>query len=297
MTAYRWASITLSLALMISGGTVAAQVVNATTEHARVYALTEHAQSRYASDSQDALQQTKQTEYVLASVATRSAMLQARSEFVSQVGSAAKAFTSAQGKVDTTSQKAKVLDSQQAVLSARGVAEIQAQTATVKALTAQVTESVSAYDRAAQARKSEPKGAPTPRQPNPGNEGWFAQMRSILNNIGGGHIALIEFGGSCGGGYSEACSRQGTIMVSSALANWSYSKKVWALTHELAHQYQFTVWNTLMASPKYQSLFRSDVELLANCMSASRGANLSGMRCSAEQVSWAGNIWRGIVAN
>jgi hypothetical protein len=122
-------------------------------------------------------------------------------------------------------------------------------------------------------------------------------MRTILNNVGGGGYALVEYDGNCGGVTAPACaSSNGTIMVSSAVANWPYSTKVWGMTHELAHQYQFRVWKQMTASPSYQTLFNKNPELLANCMAATRGATQAAGGCGPAQLGWAAGIWQGIVA-
>jgi len=67
------------------------------------------------------------------------------------------------------------------------------------------------------------------------------------------------------------------------------------MAHELAHQYQFQVWDTLMSSPTYASLYGSNIELLANCMTRARNYNGGGHYCTSEQKEWANNIWYGVV--
>jgi hypothetical protein len=116
-------------------------------------------------------------------------------------------------------------------------------------------------------------------------------MRTILNNVGGGHIQLAEYDGNCLGTWAVACAwSDGRITVNSSIASWSYGRKVWAMTHELAHQYQFAKWEAIQSSGTYQSLFNGDIELLANCMTVVRGVSWRGS-CSQAQLDYARTIW------
>ncbi|WP_029144205.1 hypothetical protein [Microbacterium luticocti] len=161
-----------------------------------------------------------------------------------------------------------------------------------KSATAKRATATASTKSTAKSAKS-PAKAPAPKAKASSSGGWFAQMRSILTQVGGGGIRLVQYNGVCAGGRAVACSTQGTIKVSSAIASWTHARKVWAMTHELAHQYQFRVWGKLMASKTYRSLFGGNIELLANCMASARGATAHGMHCSAKQISWARNIWSG----
>lgn len=123
--------------------------------------------------------------------------------------------------------------------------------------------------------------------------GWITQLRAILDNVGGAHVGLAQAGpNNCS---ADACSNSnGTIYVRPPLANYSVAGKYWAMTHELAHQYQFAVWNNLMNSRGYSNLFGRDIEYLANCMAAERGHG-GGTVCSKAQLNYAASIWAGRV--
>lgn len=130
-----------------------------------------------------------------------------------------------------------------------------------------------------------------------GGGGWFSEMRQILNAVGGSHVSLVEYDGNCSGVSAPACSsRGGTIKVHPSISGWSSARKYWAMSHELAHQYQFNIWNSIMSSPTYQSSFNGDIEYLANCMTNSKGFAAHGRSCSASQIAWASTIWSGYVS-
>lgn len=126
------------------------------------------------------------------------------------------------------------------------------------------------------------------------NPSWYNQMRNILNAVGGSHVPLKIFNGQCGGVFAMACSRMATkdILVHQSISSWSTSNKYWAMTHELAHQYQFNVWGPLHQSKTYKSLYGGNIELLANCMAQQRGYPSPSTRCSTTQLNWAANIWK-----
>ncbi len=65
------------------------------------------------------------------------------------------------------------------------------------------------------------------------------------------------------------------------------------MTHELAHFYQGYVWYQIQDSPRFQSVFRGDIERLANCMAQVRGA-YSG--CSGDELDFAASVWDGNVS-
>lgn len=242
---------------------------------------------------------------VLAEAAT------ARETFVGAIGALRKSLESATNKVDVASQRQAALDAQTAVVAAPDDPATYADpTAAVQRATSEVDAKVKAYEaeqrrKAAEAAARSSYSAPITRGGSGstgggsggGGGGWLAEMRTILNNVGGGGYALVEYDGNCGGVTAPACAKSnGTIMVSSAVANWPYVTKVWGMTHELAHQYQFRVWKQMTASPSYQTLFNKNPELLANCMAATRGATQAAGGCGPAQLGWAAGIWQGIVA-
>lgn len=232
----------------------------------------------------------------------------ARATFVEAVGGLRAALEGAANKVDVASQHQAALDAQQAITAAPADPAAYAEpTAAVQRATSEVDAKVKAYEaeqrrKAAEAAARRSYSAPITRGGSGstgggGGAGWFAEMRAILNNVGGGGYALVEYDGNCGGVTAPACAKSnGTIMVSSAVANWPYVTKVWGMTHELAHQYQFRVWKQMTASPSYQTLFNKNPELLANCMAATRGATQAAGGCGPAQLGWAAGIWQGIVA-
>ncbi|HAQ59680.1 MAG TPA: hypothetical protein DCR63_04405 [Microbacterium sp.] len=231
----------------------------------------------------------------------------ARMSFVEAIGALRTALESATDKVDVASQRQAALDAQATVAADPATpATYVGATAAVQRATSEVDAKIRAYE-AEQRRKAAEAAARSHSAPitrgggsAPGGStggGWLAEMRSILTNVGGGGYALVEYDGNCGGVTAPACaSSTGTIMVSSAVADWPYVTKVWGMTHELAHQYQFRVWKQMTASPSYQTLFNNNPELLANCMAATRGATQASGGCGPAQLGWAAGIWQGIVA-
>lgn len=240
--------------------------------------------------------------------ATLAAAATAHESFVATVGSLRAALDTAKDKVDVASQRQAALDAQATVTADPARPEVYADpTSAVQRAIGEVEAKVKAYEaeqrrkaaEAAARRYSAPitrgSGSTAPGGGG-GGGGWFAEMRAILTNVGGGSYALVEYDGNCGGVNAPACAKSdGTIMVSSAVANWPYSTKVWGMTHELAHQYQFRVWKQMTASPSYQTLFNKNPELLANCMAATRGATQAAGGCGPAQLGWAAGIWQGIV--
>lgn len=208
--------------------------------------------------------------------------------------------TEAEGKVDYSDEKNQVKAAQTALLTAETVDAIASQIETVTSATMSLKTKVEEFNFTQQAErvKQETRTSTSPSQTNNSNPSapeqtgdWLGELRSILNNVGGGHIGLSEYDGNCGGGYSDACSSSnGEIFVTKTLASKSYGTKVWAMTHELAHQYQFKSWGSISSAPEYQNLFGGDIEKLANCMAVARG-NGGGISCSQAQIDWAGQIW------
>lgn len=122
---------------------------------------------------------------------------------------------------------------------------------------------------------------------------WFSSLRAILNEVGGAHVGLAEAGpNNCA---ADACSNSnGTIYVRPALGNYSTENKYWAMTHELAHQYQFPIMDQIQGSAGYANYFGGDIELLANCMAQQRGHG-AGIQCTREQLDFSASIWEGRV--
>lgn len=121
---------------------------------------------------------------------------------------------------------------------------------------------------------------------------WEQEIREILDNVGGPDID-IDQGEMCGG-LEFACSREGVISVHPDIADRPLWDKYWVMTHELAHQYQYRVWDQIEDSQTYQKLLRGDIEVLANCMAAVRGYNV-GVSCTGSRWDFAEGIWEGEV--
>lgn len=144
---------------------------------------------------------------------------------------------------------------------------------------------------------------PPPKPPNysklpVGSPAWLVEIRNILNSVGGSNYKLEEFNGICGGVNAIACSYStGEIKVHYSINNYSNSYKKTVMAHELAHQYQFKVWNTLMQSQTYKTLYRSNIEHLANCMASAKGYYEHGQVCNSSMINYAKNIWNGKVIN
>lgn len=256
-------------------------------------------------------------ETMRATITVRESALAQRPAFDAAISTAHAALRSAAGKVDVHKQKREILAAQHAALSADDAAAIKAATAAVSASVSTIRARVAEWERAAAerarlqatAQQARVQGTVTVSR-SPGSSwvdaaaaptrstSWLSRVRSILNSVGGAGVPLRQYNGSCGGVRAIACSYpSGYIAVSSALANKSSSYVKWAMAHELAHQYQFRVWRTLNASKTYKTLFRSNIELLANCMAYAKGAPRYGHACSSAQITWAAGIWRGTVRN
>ncbi len=308
MRASSWTLIAVSgiAVFTITMGTIKVAELNTVGDarESRVLALDtdiEHAQASLTD-----LRTTIDVENAEASVLAEAAT--ARGTFVEAVGALRTALDKAANKVDVGSQRQAALDAQATVTTAPDEPGTYTEpTAAVQRATSEVDAKVKAYEaeqrRKAAAAAARSYSAPVTRgsgsapSTGGGGGGWFAEMRAILNNVGGSGYALVEYDGNCGGVTAPACaSSGGTIMVSSAVANWPYVTKVWGMTHELAHQYQFRVWKQMTASPSYQTLFNNNPELLANCMAATRGATQAAGGCGPAQLGWAAGIWQGIVA-
>lgn len=239
--------------------------------------------------------------------AARQAVLGERAAFVAAVASADAAFNAAKDKVSVDSSREAVIAAQNTVLAEKSDPQVVvAQTAAVADIAVKVTADVKAHDErvaAAAASRANKSGgwAPSRGQSSPAPSGgggdWFGDMRQRLNAVGGSHITLVEYDGSCGGQFAMACSFSGgTIKVHSSIAGMSPARRSWSMAHELAHQSHFNRWSEINGSAGYQQLFGSNPELLANCMASARGYSNHGHRCSGEMVNWAAGIWDGRIA-
>ncbi len=259
MRASSWALIMVSgvAAFTITLGTIKVAELNGVADIRESRMLALETQITDAEASLTALRTTIDEENTEASALSEAAT--ARATFVEAIAALRTALDAAADKVDVDSQRQAALDAQATVTAAPTEAGTYAEpTAAVQRATSEVDAKVKAYE-AEQRRKaaeaaarsySAPVTRGTSSSPSTGggSAGWFAEMRAILNNVGGGGYALVEYDGNCGGVTAPACaSSSGTIMVSSAVANWPYVTKVWGMTHELAHQYQFRVWKQMTA--------------------------------------------------
>lgn len=129
---------------------------------------------------------------------------------------------------------------------------------------------------------------------------WVRTARKYLDAVGGKDVRVKDFNGRCGSSKRTvaACSySDGSIGIHKSFNSMSTSRQRWAMTHEYAHQKQFAVWSRLMKSPTYKSLFKSDLELLANCMASQRGYTNHGVHrlCTPARLKYSANIWKGVV--
>lgn len=220
----------------------------------------------------------------------RAAVLEVRPAFVSAISALSTALAGAEGKVDTTADRASAMSAQQSVLAERSdPAVVTNATATITALTAKITGDVATWQAAQQARP----GPGGPLWASSGQDG-YARVRAALDRVGGAGVGLYE-STSCAGGSAAACANSnGYIKYSAAIVGWSTDRLNWAMAHELAHIYQFQVWGTLNASGTYASMFGGDPEFLANCMAVVRGFP-GAVGCNGDQQVWASGIWVGAV--
>jgi hypothetical protein len=256
----------------------------------------------------------------------RAAVLDARPAFTEALAAAGAALATADGRVDASAQRQRIVDAQTIVSGERADPAIVAASAeVVRTATAEVTTAVAAYE-AEQARLAAEAAATAFR---PGGSGrssggsggsggsgsgggsggsgsgggssgdsggsgggdWFSEARAILDRVGGGGIELRRFDGGCGAVEVAACAYlPAYIGVMPNFASLSYGRKVWLMTHELAHFYEGYVWWELQDSATFGSLFGGDMELLANCMAQARGA-YNG--CSGDRVAFAAGVWNG----
>lgn len=238
-------------------------------------------------------------------ITDREAILAERAALLTAIGKARAALEGAPSDVDVVTQRKQVISAQERAVTAVTVDVMKDATRAVTAATTTVTEKVNQWRAQEDAVRAEIGSAGigggltagTGLTVGAAKSGWFAELRSILNKAGGSRVTLKQYDGNCSGVRAAACSfSSGYIGVTSALAGYSYSYKVWVMTHELAHQYQFKVMHQIKGAGTYRSLFGSNIELLANCMAYAKGAPRYGHACSSAQVNWSSSIWRGVVS-
>lgn len=270
------------------------------------YNIADTEYNQVASTVQNSINNIRDTQKIydetFAEVTEKQGLVDARKLFLEAVAGFVSTFETTENKVDNVGERENVLTAQETVLEATTVTEIEKATKIVTTQTGILTEKVKQHD-AEQAHKAAEENrnvqsnntetnSPGNSNNNSGNSSnWFNELRTILNNAGGGHINLVEFDGTCGGVWAKACAVPGTIMVNSQLAGESYNRKVWSMTHELAHQYQFNKWDSIMGSSDYHNLFGGNIEYLANCMTAVRGVNASSHSCNQAQINYASTLW------
>lgn len=306
MSAIKWVGVAAVAGLALTGS-VATQ---ATEQHQHQRHVVLAADQQAEVIGQERARRAAVVEFLREKAARE--LAEAKTDFRRAAKKASAALGTAKGKVDASTERSAVQAAKRQVAEAEVADEVTAQTHKVNFVRKTVKAKVKAYkeeqeraareaaQRAAAARQSAAPATGISSSSNDGDsrggsDGWFSQMRSILNSVGGSGVRLVAFDGQCGRVWAAACSKSGAIMVNSSIGGWSYNRKVWAMDHELAHQYQFRVWSTLMASDTYRSLFGSNIELLANCMTQARGLNYSSQQCSGSQVAFAGGIWQGRV--
>ena len=315
------AAVSLVAALGL-GGQQAAVLKGGSDELTQAQAQSEKQSSALATEKAKAEELQASAAELEATIATRQGVVAERDRFAASLAAFQAALTSATGKADGAAQKDRVLAAQTAVTGILDDAPaVAAQVAEVDAATSELTAAVKAKDEAVAAeqrriqaaqrpaasprvsgssssRGSSPAAASSAPAPAASGGDWFADMRSRLNSVGGGHIALVAFDGNCGGVQSVACADpNGTIFVSPAIASQSSARKNTIMAHELAHQYQFPIMGKIRTSAGYAQLFGGNIEQLANCMASAKGYTAHGHSCSAAQISWAGAIWSGTVAS
>lgn len=128
-----------------------------------------------------------------------------------------------------------------------------------------------------------------------GNQDFYGEARSILNQLGGGWVDLRVLNEDCQGVSEYACALPGRIYISPLFSGLSYGRKHWMVAHEYAHMFQFQNWGTIYDSQKFYDLYGGDIELLANCMVRFRGWDYGyGHSCSPQQIQESGGIWGGV---
>lgn len=326
MSKMKWlnGSLTLLLAGVITSGVFFA--VQASDRHQELTSQEANLSSSLETNQTETASMQTQLELVESAVALKTSLVEKRPAYVEALKLFSAEYAAAESRIDTSGERQIVLDSQTKVLSTESPEDIDTEINNVNQQKQSLTDRIATYnaeqeanaareaaeEKAAAERaevekeqkqnipgtqkpeQSQPSPQPQPQRPQ---QSWFDQMRQILNDVGGSDVTLEIYDGKCGDVTAEACTKfNGVIQVSENISGWSYSWKVWAMRHELAHVYQLKVWDQIMNSPTYKNMFGSYIELLANCMAAGRGSPLTGnMACTDEQVRWADNIWYGRV--
>ena len=286
----RMVSITVTIGLLLSVGVLARANALDAERAAAIVELT-----ALADTTGTALQRT---DYLLGAVesaeddtADRAAVLAERPAFLAEVAALSTALAQATDKVDAAAHLAAARSAQQTVLAEYADPQVVTNaTATVHALTEKVSDEVAAWEAARTVRTAGPGG---PAYTSSGPDG-YARVRAALDRVGGAGVGLYE-SSSCAGGNAPACANSnGYIKYRADIAGWSEGRLNWAMAHELAHIYQFQVWETLNASGSYASMFGGDPEFLANCMAVVRGYP-GNQGCNGDQQAWASGLWVGAV--
>lgn len=293
----------------LSGVSAVTQTVNAANITAELTVQVENAKGPLATAVKEQAAAEKKRDEAQAEHDVRAAVLAERPAFLAAVKQASEAFASADGKVDVAALRKAVLDAQNIVLTEKTDPDnVKTQAAAVAKAADTAVAEVKEHDERvaaeAAARRAARNGTrsgwsytPSAGNSGGGGGGWFADMRQRLNNAGGGHVALVEYDGQCGGVWAVACASPGVIKVNSGIASWSNSRKNWAMVHEYAHQFYFNMHGSITGSAGYRQLFGSNPELLANCMASARGYTDHGHngQCYGDRLSWAAAIWGGNV--
>ncbi len=268
------AAVTVTAGCAVTAGVISSDISAA---EARVAVLETrlHAAEATAAGATSALDDAE------AKAASMRLVLDERPAFVDAVAKAEKALKVA-GKLDVKADRAKVLAAQEKVRAETLDPEV------VKT----ATRDVLAVAKSVNARVAEEKKRAAARTP----AGVLAEFRATLDAIGGEWVNVTFFDGWCGGKKVNGCNFSATdIRITKALGNERPSVRRWVAYHELAHSYQRLVWSDIYTSPVFKSLFRSNIELLANCMAYSQGSPREGHHCSDRQIRWAANIYDGRV--
>lgn len=280
------------------GGFVMAKRSDLEREFMEAQAVTVTLESELAAAEQNGARADDRLADARETTSTYALLLRERAEFVSALKGVSAAFASAEGKVDTKAERAKVIALQEDVLDEREDASVIVDAVKdVGAVAASVNSEVAAYDEE-QRRLALAQAGGFEGSASAGTlaNGGYGRVRAALDTVGGSGVALQEYSGACGGVTAAACaSPSGVILYTNAIAGWSSGRLHWVMAHELAHIRQFRVWNTLVSSAGYASLFGGDIELLANCMAQQRGYPSGNVWCSGAQLTWAGAVWGGVV--
>lgn len=122
---------------------------------------------------------------------------------------------------------------------------------------------------------------------------FLNEMKGILRSFGmPNNVSVSVKPVVCGMGQAIGCASYKKIEFASRLSGYSTSWKRFVAAHEYAHVVQLDQWSPLLANSKYKSLYRSDIEHLADCMAATKGAPMvEGRKCTSAQLSFARDVW------